>query len=57
MCKWLLSDQAKAALVMICSNKITVSDVIGVIETADIVHDESAQMTTIMLHLSMYPTV
>jgi len=38
------------------TTKIEVSDVIYVIERAVNAHDESGSTTTVLLHLSIYPT-
>jgi len=54
--KWLLSEKAKVISVKKYTNKIEVSDVIRVIESAVNAHDESVWTTTIMVHSSMYPT-
>jgi len=54
--QWLLSDKAKVISVKKYTNKIEVSDVIRVIESAVNAQDESVWTTTIMVHSSMYPT-
>jgi hypothetical protein len=54
--KWLLSDKVTPLLVTKYTNKIYVSDVICIIETAVSAQYESVWTTPVMPHSSMYPT-